>query len=126
MVLHKEKSRLTNHRTSLFACSALFVFTGCTTVGPDYVPPKTEMPAKFNTTLDRKNSGADTKTEVDAKNPKIPVKVVTQEMLARGFYLAQRGYMTLSLAHEDAHLDAFCTAFDAVLGEHGDVLGAGG
>ena len=32
--------------------------------------------------------------------------------------------MTLSLAMTDEHLDRFCAAFDEVLAEHGDVLGA--
>ena len=46
------------------------------------------------------------------------------ELLRRGIYIAQRGYMTLSLAMTDEHLDRFCAAFDEVLAEHGDVLGA--
>ncbi|MGI9413179.1 MAG: aminotransferase class III-fold pyridoxal phosphate-dependent enzyme, partial [Hyphomicrobiales bacterium] len=44
------------------------------------------------------------------------------EMLARGIYLAPRGYMTLSLALGDEHLDRFCVAFDSVLETHGAVL----
>lgn len=44
------------------------------------------------------------------------------ELLKRGIYIAQRGYMTLSLAMTDEHLDRFCAAFDEVLAEHGDVL----
>ena len=44
------------------------------------------------------------------------------EMLARGIYLAPRGYMTLSLALGDEHLDRFCTAFEEVLEAHGSVL----
>ena len=44
------------------------------------------------------------------------------EMLARGIYLAQRGYMTLSLAMTEAHLDSFSNAFDEVLAAHGEVL----
>ena len=38
------------------------------------------------------------------------------EMLARGIYLAQRGYMTLSLAMTDEHLDRFCGAFEDATG----------
>lgn len=45
------------------------------------------------------------------------------EMLARGIYIAARGYMTLSLALTAEHLDRFCEAFEEVLVEHGDVLG---
>ena len=44
------------------------------------------------------------------------------EMLARGFYLARRGFMSLSLALTDDDCDAFVAAADAVLAEHAAVL----
>jgi glutamate-1-semialdehyde 2,1-aminomutase len=44
------------------------------------------------------------------------------ELLKRGIYIAQRGYMTLSLAMTDEHLDRFCRAFDEILAARGDVL----
>jgi glutamate-1-semialdehyde 2,1-aminomutase len=44
------------------------------------------------------------------------------EMLARGFYFARRGYMSLSLALEEVDYDGYARAFEEVLGEHGKVL----
>lgn len=44
------------------------------------------------------------------------------EMLERGFYVAARSYMALSLALTDDDFDSFCTAFDDVLSLHGDPL----
>jgi glutamate-1-semialdehyde 2,1-aminomutase len=44
------------------------------------------------------------------------------DMLERGFYLAGRGYMSLSLALGDGDLDGFCEAFDGFLRDHGDVI----
>lgn len=44
------------------------------------------------------------------------------EMLARGQYMARRGFMSLSLALEPEHHDAFARAVDEVLAQHGDVL----
>jgi glutamate-1-semialdehyde 2,1-aminomutase len=41
------------------------------------------------------------------------------EMLERGFYMAARGYMSLSMALDDADLDGFCGAFDDVLERYG-------
>jgi len=44
------------------------------------------------------------------------------EMLAKGFYIARRGYMSLSLALSDAHYENFIAAFDEFLEEHGHLL----
>ncbi len=44
------------------------------------------------------------------------------EMLERGFYLAARGYMSLSLALTDTDLDDFCTAFDGFFEQFGDLI----
>ena len=44
------------------------------------------------------------------------------EMLARGIYVAARGYMTLSLALTDEHLERFYQAFDEILATHGDLF----
>jgi len=46
------------------------------------------------------------------------------EMMARGFYLARRGYMALSLAMSDSDLAGFETAVATVLDRHGDLFGA--
>jgi glutamate-1-semialdehyde 2,1-aminomutase len=45
------------------------------------------------------------------------------EMLARGFYLARRGFMALSLPLTDADYDAFAAAFEDFLATHAGVLG---
>lgn len=42
------------------------------------------------------------------------------EMLERGYYMAQRGYMSLSLTLEDDDYDGFAAAFDDVLGNYGE------
>lgn len=82
MLLHKEEIVGTGRCASLFVGSALFIFTGCTTVGPDYVPPQPEMPTQFNTTLSKKKFETKAKPATKQKKPEIPVKVVTPEMLA--------------------------------------------
>ena len=56
------------------------------------------------------------RTRIEARN------LFHLEMLARGIYLAPRGYITLSLALGDEHLDRFCAAFEDVLETHGAVL----
>jgi glutamate-1-semialdehyde 2,1-aminomutase len=45
------------------------------------------------------------------------------EMLERGFYVARRGFMALSLPLSDADYDAFAAAFDDFLATHAGVLG---
>ena len=40
------------------------------------------------------------------------------DLLARGFYLAERGYLALSLALTDSHLDAFVEAAGAFAEEY--------
>lgn len=44
------------------------------------------------------------------------------EMVDRGFYLARRGYMSLSLPLTEADYDAFADAFDDVLGAIGHLI----
>ena len=62
----------------------LLLGSGCTTVGPDYVPPQPDMPGEFKTDLQEKRFNAEAESEktADEAKPDIPVKVVTQEMLA--------------------------------------------
>ena len=45
------KSTLNRSLSWLFAVLAIFVFTGCATVGPDYVPPDTPVSATWHTEL---------------------------------------------------------------------------
>ena len=47
------------------------------------------------------------------------------EMIERGFYMARRGFISLSLALNESDLDAFAEAFDDVLATHGAVLAEG-
>lgn len=63
------------------------------------------------------------RTPNDSEDP-VPDRqpLIHLEMMLRGFVYAQRGYMTLSLAMTDNDLDNFVTAFDEVLGLHGDLL----
>ncbi|QPJ62204.1 MAG: TolC family protein [Candidatus Nitronauta litoralis] len=67
------------------ALSFILLFGGCTTVGPDYIPPDPKVPESFNTkvedqTFKPKNSHSN---EDNNQNlPEIPVKRVTPEMLA--------------------------------------------
>ena len=62
----------------------LLLGSGCTTVGPDYVLPQPDMPGEFKTDLQEKRFNAEAESEktADEAKPDIPVKVVTQEMLA--------------------------------------------
>ncbi len=82
MPFHKEKATGTAGRAWLIAGSALWVITGCTTVGPDYVPPQPEMPKHFNTALKKQEFKTKPGSSPEQKNPEIPVKIVTPEMLA--------------------------------------------
>jgi glutamate-1-semialdehyde 2,1-aminomutase len=51
-------------------------------------------------------------------------KLVHLEMHLRGFYLARRGFMSLSLPLTESDLNSFAEAFEAVVIEHGQVLAA--
>jgi len=44
------------------------------------------------------------------------------DMLERGYYLAARGYITLSLALTDDDLDGFCQAFEGFLDAYGGLI----
>ena len=44
------------------------------------------------------------------------------EMLTRGFYLARRGAVSLSLPLTEDDLEAFAAAFESFLDEHGSLL----
>lgn len=46
------------------------------------------------------------------------------EMLLAGFWVARRGFITVSLAHDDEHCDAFAAAFEAFLERHGPAIDA--
>ena len=46
------------------------------------------------------------------------------EMLLAGFWVARRGFITVSLAHDDEHCDAFAAAFEAFLARHGPAIDA--
>ena len=81
MPVHKGKTGAAC-RALLIACVVLLIFEGCTTVGPDYVPPQPEMPTKFNTDLGKKKFESKTQSTTEQEKPEIPVKVVTPEMLA--------------------------------------------
>lgn len=49
-------------------------------------------------------------------------KLLHLEMIARGFYMARRGFMSLSLMLDESDLEAFADAFDDVLETHSAVL----
>jgi NodT family efflux transporter outer membrane factor (OMF) lipoprotein len=53
----------------------------CATVGPDYVPPEKKLPEKFNTKLEAIKIETPKAEDGITKEPPIPVKKVTQEML---------------------------------------------
>jgi multidrug efflux system outer membrane protein len=53
------KSTLNRSLSWLFAVLAIFVFTGCATVGPDYVPPDTPVSATWHTELKGGLSGGE-------------------------------------------------------------------
>ncbi len=46
----------------VIACSALLIFSGCATVGPDYVPPETKVPGQFPS---QKKASAKTEPQVE-------------------------------------------------------------
>ena len=46
------------------------------------------------------------------------------EMLLAGFWIARRGFVTVSLAHDDDDCDAFVAAFEAFLERHGSAIDA--
>ena len=46
------------------------------------------------------------------------------EMLLAGFYVARRGFVTVSLAHDDEDCDALVAEFDAFLGRHAAAIDA--
>ncbi|UEM25200.1 aspartate aminotransferase family protein (plasmid) [Skermanella mucosa] len=48
------------------------------------------------------------------------------EMMAKGFYFAHRGFLSLSLPLTDADHDGFVDSFEAFLAENGQVLGSPG
>jgi glutamate-1-semialdehyde 2,1-aminomutase len=58
----------------------------------------------------------------DAKDP-LPGrrKLIHLEMLMRGYTFADRGYISLNLAHQDEDFDGFAQAFADVLDAHGDI-----
>ena len=47
------------------------------------------------------------------------------EMLLAGFWIAPRGFMTVSLAHDDEDCDALVSEFEAFLERHGTAIEAG-
>ena len=59
--------------------------------------------------------------DIEATPPAVR-KLFHLEMNLRGFYLARRGFMSLSLALDQADYDAFVTAFDEFLAAYGAVL----
>jgi NodT family efflux transporter outer membrane factor (OMF) lipoprotein len=59
----------------------LIISWGCATVGPDYVPPEKKLPEKFNTKLEAVKIDPPKSEEDKTKEPPIPVKRITQEML---------------------------------------------
>ena len=74
-ILRKDKTRRKSHHWPLIAFTTLWLFAGCKTVGPDYVPPDAHVPKEFHT----QESLAKTKGE-DAEPGSI--KRVTPAMLA--------------------------------------------
>lgn len=48
-------------------------------------------------------------------------RLLFHDLLARGFYIAERGYLALSLSVTDAHLDAFVEAVAAFAAEYADL-----
>jgi NodT family efflux transporter outer membrane factor (OMF) lipoprotein len=69
---------------SLVAGLFTVLFSGCATVGPDYVPPEKKVPAKFNSAMgeDENAKSVPPQTEAEGLAVKIPIKQVTPEMLA--------------------------------------------
>ena len=48
-------------------------------------------------------------------------RLLFHDLLARGFYIAERGYLALSLSVTDAHLDGFVAAVEAFAEEYADL-----
>ena len=46
-------------------------------------------------------------------------------MLLAGFWIAPRGFMTVSLAHDDVDCDTLVSEFGAFLKRHGTAIDAG-
>ncbi len=68
-------------KSSIFILGIMFFFfTGCATVGPDYVPPEKKVPEKFSTQLEETKIEQPEQEET-SDQPPIPVKKITPEML---------------------------------------------
>ena len=59
----------------------LILFSGCATVGPDYVPPEKKVPEEFNAQLEAVKIEPPKPEKEQDSAPPIPVKKITQEML---------------------------------------------
>ena len=64
-----------------------------------------------------------TKPADAAATPPAARKLFQLEMNLAGFYLARRGFMSLSLALTEADCDAYVAAFEGFLDTYGAVLG---
>ena len=51
-------------------------------------------------------------------------RLLFHELLARGFYIAERGYLALSLAVSDDDLDGFVAAVEDFVEQYADLLAA--
>jgi glutamate-1-semialdehyde 2,1-aminomutase len=51
-------------------------------------------------------------------------RLLFHDLLARGYYIAERGYLALSLALTEQHLNGFVAAARAFAGEHADLVAA--
>jgi glutamate-1-semialdehyde 2,1-aminomutase len=49
-------------------------------------------------------------------------RLLFHELLGRGYYIAERGYLALSLALSDRHLDGFVAAARAFTEEYADLV----
>src|SRR5690606_14847736 len=52
-------------------------------------------------------------------------RLLFHDLLAHGFYIAERGYLALSLALTEEHLDGFVAAAAAFAEKHADLVVAG-
>jgi NodT family efflux transporter outer membrane factor (OMF) lipoprotein len=59
----------------------LILFSGCTTVGPEYVPPEKKVPEEFSAQLEAVKIEPSKLEEEPGSDPPIPVKKITPEML---------------------------------------------
>jgi glutamate-1-semialdehyde 2,1-aminomutase len=50
------------------------------------------------------------------------MKLLHLELIARGQYMARRGYMTLSLPMDDSDVDRFVEAVESVLDTNGSAI----